>query len=72
MCCPHIALLGEVTVAILSSMRWLVLVSVAGYGKTILVRENFDGSPVWDKSGLSGPSGKSHATKQKRQTKQTK
>ena len=30
---------------------------VAGYGETVLARENLDGSHVWDKLGLSGPSG---------------
>jgi hypothetical protein len=37
----------------------------------MLAPENFHGSRVWHKPGLSGPSGESHATKQTRQTEQT-
>ena len=44
-------------------------VVLAGCGKTILAQQNFDGLHVWDKPGLSG---ESHATKQTRQTEQTK
>jgi hypothetical protein len=38
----------------------------------MVARENVDGPHVWDKPGLSGPSGESHAIKQTRQTEQTK
>jgi len=31
--------------------------TLAGWGKTIAAFWNFDGSRVWDKSGLSRPSG---------------
>jgi hypothetical protein len=43
MCCLHIALLGEVTVTILSRIRWLVLVLLAGCEKTISAQQNLDG-----------------------------
>jgi hypothetical protein len=38
----------------------------------MVARENFGAPYVWDKPGLSGPSGESHATKHTRQTEQTK
>ena len=31
--------------------------ALAGYGKPILIRENFNGLHVWDRPALSGPSG---------------
>jgi hypothetical protein len=38
----------------------------------MLAREKFKGPRVQHKPDLSGPSGESHATKQTRQTEQTK
>ena len=38
-------------------VRYARLGNLAGCGKTMLARENFDGPHVWHKSGLSGWSG---------------
>jgi len=46
---------GQFTIVMISLGR--TVAALAGCGKTISAQRNFEGMHVWDKPGVSGPSG---------------